>query len=387
MESIESLKKQIEALKDQIEQLKEDKEVANLARRKQADYDETQIRFRTVFENSRLGNKIISSDLKILQVNQALVTMLGYDEKDEIIGTRVLDFAPVEYHAHWKLLQSNLWTAKIPHFTLETCLRRKDGNVFWCQVTSILFEDQDKTLGYTIIEDISAQQKLKQERENFISIASHELKTPLTSLQAAIQLMNRFIENETVITEKLIKLSSNAKQSLLKLSNLVNDLLDSTKISKGKLNLNISSFRISELVENTCSHIRTEGKYKLIYKGDDFLEVRADEQKLDQVLVNLVNNAIKYAPESKEIIIEAEELADVIKVSVIDRGQGIPEEKLTLLFDSYYQAEAAHTSTHGLGLGLFISAEIIKKHNGRIGGESELGKGSTFWFTIPKKGL
>jgi PAS domain S-box-containing protein len=385
MENIEALKKEIQYLKEEIEHLKADRKSLGFDNQQQTAYQQTQVRFRTVFENSRLGNKIITSDLKILQVNSALVAMLGYDRKEDIIGTFIMDYVPEGYQEHWKLLQSKLWHTKMPSFSLETCLRRKDGSTFWCQVTSILFSDQDDTLGYTIIEDISVQHKLKEDRENFISIASHELKTPLTSLQAYLQIMKGIIENETVISDKLIKISLSANQSITKLGALVNDLLDSTKISKGQLNLNVSCFTISKLVENCCTHIRSEGKYTLTYKGDADLTISADEQKLEQVLVNLVNNAVKYAPASKEIVVAVEELADEVKIAVIDQGNGISKDKLPLLFESYYQVKESSINTHGLGLGLYISAEIIRKHGGEIGVNSEIGKGSTFWFTIPKK--
>jgi PAS domain S-box-containing protein len=385
MENIEALKKEIQYLKEEIAHLKADRKSVDFDNQQQAAYQQTQVRFRTVFENSRLGNKIITPDLKILQVNSALVAMLGYARKEDIIGTRIMDYVPEGYQEHWKLLQSKLWHTKMPSFSLETCLRRKDGSTFWCQVTSILFSDEDETLGYTIIEDISVQHKLKEDRENFISIASHELKTPLTSLQAYLQIMKGIIENETVISDKLIKISSSANQSITKLGALVNDLLDSTKISKGQLHLNVSRFTISKLVENCCTHIRTEGKYTLTYKGDADLTISADEQKLEQVLVNLVNNAVKYAPASKEIVVAVEELADKVRIAVIDQGNGISKDKLPLLFESYYQVKESGINTHGLGLGLYISAEIIRKHGGEIGVSSEIGKGSTFWFTIPKK--
>ena len=385
MENIEALKKEIQYLKEEIAHLKADRKSVDFDNQQQAAYQQTQVRFRTVFENSRLGNKIITPDLKILQVNSALVTMLGYDRKEDIIGTLIMDYVPEGYQEHWKLLQNKLWHTKMPSFSLETCLRRKDGSTFWCQVTSILFSDEDETLGYTIIEDISVQHKLKEDRENFISIASHELKTPLTSLQAYLQIMKGIIENETVISDKLIKISSSANQSITKLGALVNDLLDSTKISKGQLKLNVSRFTISKLVENCCTHIRSEGKYTLTYKGDADLTISADEQKLEQVLVNLVNNAVKYAPASKEIVVAVEELADKVRIAVIDQGNGISKDKLPLLFESYYQVKESGINTHGLGLGLYISAEIIRKHGGEIGVNSEIGKGSTFWFTIPKK--
>jgi PAS domain S-box-containing protein len=392
MESTESLNKKLEALtkenghlKKEIQELKSDRNLVRISHEEQADYQESQIRFRTIFETSKLGNKVISSDLKILQVNLAMVTLLGYDEKEVIIGTRILDYAPEEFHAHWKLLQKKLWETNLPSFTLETCLRKKDGSIIWCQVNSILFKDHGETLGYTIIEDITEQHELKNQRENFISIASHELKTPLTSLQAYLQVMHRMIVNDAVITDKLKNLSANSNRSISKLAALVGDLLDSTKISKGQLNLNISTFTISELVNNCCSHIRSEGKYHITYKGDLSLNISADEQKIDQILVNLINNAVKYAPESIEIVVEAQDLEDKIKISVIDFGNGIPKDKIPFLFNSYYQVEQVEKNIQGLGLGLYISAEIIKKHNGEIGVNSEIGKGSTFWFTLPKR--
>jgi PAS domain S-box-containing protein len=391
MENTESLNKKIKALqkendhlKVEIQELKFDQNSVRISHQEQADYQESQIRFRTIFETSKLGNKVISSDLKILQVNAAMVALLGYDEKDDIIGTRILDYAPEEFHQHWKLLQKKLWETNMPSFTLETCLRKRDGSIIWCQVNSILFRDHGETLGYTIIEDISEQHELKKQREDFISIASHELKTPLTSLQGYLQLMDGMIESDTIITDRLKKLSKNAKRSILRLGALVGDLLDSTKISKGQLNLNISNFTISELVDRSCNHVRLIGKYHITYKGDLSLKIRADEQKIDQVLVNFVNNAVKYAPDSKEIVVEVQELHDKVKISVIDFGKGIPNDKIPFLFNSYYQIEKAEKSIQGLGLGLYISAEIIKKHNGEIGVDSEIGKGSTFWFTLPK---
>jgi PAS domain S-box-containing protein len=381
--TISALQEENGHLKQEVQQLKSDRNFVQASHDEQSAYEESQIRFRTIFETSQLGNKIISSDLKILQVNLAMVSMLGYDKKEEIIGTRILDYAPIEFHSHWQLLQNKLWDHKMPSFSLETCLKKKDGSIIWCQVNSILFNDQGETLGYTIIENISLQHELKKQRENFISIASHELKTPLTSLQGSLQMMHRIIDKDTVITDKLKKLSETSKRSILKLSALVGDLLDSTKISKGQLNLNISNFSISELVDKCCSHVRLEGKYHITYKGDLSLKVRADEQKIDQVLVNFVNNAVKYAPESKEIIVEVVEFSDKIKVAVIDYGEGIPEDKIPYIFNSYYQVNNAAHNIQGLGLGLYISAEIIKKHEGEIGVESEIGKGSTFWFTLP----
>lgn len=368
METIATLRKENAALKLENQQLTV------------TDHSE---RFRTIFEYSRLANKIISSDLKILQVNPALVKLLGYDLKEDIIGTHILDYSPSDHHVHWELLQEHLWQRKTPFFCLETSLIKKDGTVIWCQVTSILFPDKIGALGYTIIEDVTEQRQLKLHKEEFISVASHELKTPITSLKANLQLMSRMLKSEELNAERLTQMTRNAEKHVLKLNYLVNDLLSSTKIEQGQLALNKTTVILEELVEDCCSHIRLEGKYHINYRGDPLFTIYADRHKLDQVLVNLVNNAVKYAAESFEIIVEAEHKNGVTKVSVSDKGKGIAPEDLTHLFDRYFKLAKGGNHTSGLGLGLYISAEIIRIHGGEMGVDSELGKGATFWFTIP----
>ncbi len=157
---IESLKSENEVLKQTVYRLTTSKAIHNSV--EHPDNKESHDRFQTVFESSSLGNKIISSDLKILQVNPALVTLLGYSSKQDIIGTRILDYSPLDHHQHWQTLQENLWTHASSSFSLETALIKKDGSVIWCQVNSILFQDEGETLGYTIIEDITNHHRLRQ---------------------------------------------------------------------------------------------------------------------------------------------------------------------------------------------------------------------------------
>jgi PAS domain S-box-containing protein len=340
-------------------------------------------RFRTIFEYSLLANKIIDAELRIIQVNAALVKLLGYEIKEDIIGSRILDYSPEADHAHWRLLQKHLWEKKTAFFSLETSLIKKDGTVIWCLVTSILFPDKTGPLGYTIIENVTEQRLLKLHKEEFISVASHELKTPITSLKANLQLLSRLLKGETLPKEKMIEMASNAEKHVLKLNYLVEDLLSSTKIDQGHLSINKTDFVLAELVEDCCSHIRLEGKYHINYQGDPAFRLFADRHKLDQVLVNLVNNAVKYAAGSYEIIIGAEHRDRVTKVSVSDFGKGIAPENLAHLFDRYFRLSNDNNKTSGLGLGLYISAEIIRLHGGDMGVESEVGKGTTFWFTVP----
>ena len=382
MDSTEALKTQNVKLTAEIERLRE--QALQLAEVTRA-YQESQNRFRAVFEASRLGNKIINANLEILQVNAAMVKLLGFSAKEEIIGTTILDYSPLERHKEWKHLQEQLWRLSAPSFSLETILTRKDGSIIWCQVTSILFQDNDETLGYTIIEDITEQYKLRQQKEEFISVASHELKTPFTTMKATLQLINRMLDKEEGGNEKVKQLVRVAEKSCVKLTYLIADLLSTTRIAQGQLSLNRSSFPVEEMVADACSHIALEGNYHLKYEGDHSINIYADQQKIEQVLVNLVNNAIKYASKSLEIILRVEQLPSAVKITITDHGPGIGPEHLSQLFERYFRVEGNKSQTSGLGLGLYISSEIIRRHGGEMGVDSEINKGSSFWFTLPEQ--
>ncbi len=183
--------------------------------------------------------------------------------------------------------------------------------------------------------------------------------------------------------EALPKLISQANRSMTKTSALIDDLLNASKVNAGQLDLIKTTFTVAEFLRNCCSHVRAEGKYHLKIDGDQLLEIYADEHRIDQIVVNMVNNAVKYAPDSLEIILRIEKADGMAKISVIDKGPGIKPENLENLFDRYYRSDYSGAKFSGLGLGLYISAEIIKKHGGKIGVQSELGMGSTFWFTLP----
>ncbi|MCJ8212069.1 PAS domain-containing sensor histidine kinase [Mucilaginibacter sp. RS28] len=382
MDDIQSLQHTIQQLRSEIVNLKSEEHRAAILSTDQR-YQESQVRFRTVFESSRLGNKIIAPDLKILEVNQAMVTLLGFETKEDLIGAVILDFAPEECHSDWHFLQEKLWQKLSPSFSFETCLQKKDGSRVWCQITSILFPDNGQTLGYTIIEDITERYNLREQREEFISIASHELKTPITSLQATIQIIHKMVTEGNIITDSLKKFAGNAQRYTKKINHLVEDLLNMTKIEQGQLDLNKNIFALSELVDGCCDHINAGGRHGLSYTGDHSLKVTADQNKIEQVLVNFVNNAAKYAPESYEIVIDVKRKGNSTKVSVIDKGRGIPPGSVGKLFERYYRVDENNEQVAGLGLGLYVSSEIIKRHDGKIGVESEPGIGSTFWFTLP----
>ena len=261
--------------------------------------------------------------------------------------------------------------------------KRADGVYRWhlIRLRSIKNKENNAQLWVGTATDIDDLKMLQQQKDDFINIASHELKTPITSLKASLQLLDKIKDDPS--SKMWPVLIGMANKSLDKVTILVNDLLDSSKVSDGQLHLNRKLFTISKAIDECCQYILIEDMYTIKTMGDITLQVCADAERINQVVINFVNNAIKYAPKSKEIKIHIEKTNDMVKVSVTDKGPGISADKLAYLFDRYYRVDSNGFQYSGLGIGLYICAEIIKKHNGQIGVYSELGKGSTFWFSLP----
>jgi two-component system CheB/CheR fusion protein len=233
-----------------------------------------------------------------------------------------------------------------------------------------------------LIDDATLE--LLNKKDEFISIASHELKTPVTSLKAILQI----IERATLKKEEMKSLHGfvqKANKQVDKLTELIKDLLDVTKIQAGKLELKKTDFNLGELLDECKDELQTgSAKHQLILEGNSNIKIKADRNRLEQVVINLISNAIKYSPNGNKVIIKAEKTTEGVKIAITDFGIGIPGEKISLLFDRFYRVDDVSQRYAGLGLGLFISAEIIKQHHGHIYVDSEVGKGSTFWFVIPK---
>jgi signal transduction histidine kinase len=258
-----------------------------------------------------------------------------------------------------------------------------DGSGY--KAMSILMKMEIGPEHWELVLDITEYKKLQQQKDDFISIASHELKTPITSLKAssAITCQN---ERKSKWTDLFPRLIDQSTRSMGKITELVEDLLNVSKMNEGQIMLKKHWFNVSEMLNKCCNHVREEGKYEFITQGDDTLEIFADEHRIDQVIVNFVNNAVKYALNSTKIYLDTEKIGDNIKLSVRDNGPGIHADQIPHLFDRYFRADPSGMQVSGLGLGLYISADIIKRHGGEIGVDSELGKGSTFWITLPING-
>ncbi|PWG82226.1 ATP-binding response regulator [Pararcticibacter amylolyticus] len=233
--------------------------------------------------------------------------------------------------------------------------------------------------------DIEEQKQAEKRKDEFLSIASHELKTPLTSIKAYMQLLERSFEDNAARTGETGKYLERTQLQIEKLHSLIADLLDVSKIESGKLKFNKKLFEFEPLLENSIDIIRQTNKdISIIRKGSANVQVYGDEIRLEQVLLNYLTNAIKYSPDSTEVHIESHITQDHhLFVHVRDFGVGISGDKKANVFKKFYRVEETSHRFQGLGIGLYICSEIIKRHNGTYGVESTPGEGSVFYFSIP----
>lgn len=219
-------------------------------------------------------------------------------------------------------------------------------------------------------------------REDFISIASHELKTPITSMKVYAEIVKENIEKSGNKHESEILTRLN--EQIDRLTVLINTLLDTTRVSQGQLKLMPELLDINKILAEKIDEIKSTGRHKFELETEQLPMVYADPERIGQVITNLLSNAVKYSPFETTIIVRSWVENDNIKVSVQDKGFGISEEEQPKIFDKFYRVRTDNLDTFpGMGLGLYISSQIIKRHHGTIAVKSKLGEGSIFSFTLP----
>ncbi len=289
---------------------------------------------------------------------------------------------PSSFNEFKKLWSHSIKTGE--DFKMELLLKRKSDNMYRWHISSatpVRNYDGSITSWIGISIDIHDQKTKEETKDEFISIASHELKTPLTTAKAYIQLLQM---NLAKAKNKDLVLAQKACVAIDRLNELIGELLDVSKIQNGNLTLNETTFNFDNLISDAIEAVQFSApSYKIIHTGVTDTKVKGDKERLQQVVVNLLNNAVKYSPKSKKVFVNVSVDKHEVKVSIKDNGIGIKKENLRKVFDRYYREEERAVHFQGLGIGLFISHEIIECHNGKIWAESELGKGSTFYFTIP----
>jgi PAS domain S-box-containing protein len=242
-----------------------------------------------------------------------------------------------------------------------------------------LFEDLKKVNEEN--ERLLAQARAEDhKKDEFISMASHELKTPLTSIKGYIQLLEEQLKDRNDPSYTYVVKTGN---SINRLQRLIEDLLDVSKIQSGRLQFTTTDFQLEDAIAESVEEIRhTSSAHNIIIKHVSNCRIHGDKNRIIQVLVNLLSNAIKYSPGANEIHIQMSRAGGEVTVGVSDFGIGIPPEHHRKIFQRFHRVPNNFDFT-GLGIGLFICSEIIRRHDGIIWVESEVGKGSTFYFSLP----
>lgn len=328
---------------------------------------------------------IVSKTLEsvVTSWNASAERMFGYTA-EEMIGQTIYKIIPADRQDEEPLILARLKTGeRVDHF--ETKRQKKDGRLLDVSLTiSPLKDVQGNIIGLSkIARDITEKKQEEQRKNDFIGMVSHELKTPLTSLAAIIQLAHGKLKNSD--DNFLSAAMDNANRQVKKMTNMITGFLSVSRLEAGHLLLEKRPFDLGLLIREVLSDtILTVNSHNFNVEECDHIIVDADPDKISLVLSNLISNAVKYSPKGRRVEVRCGVDGKMVVISVKDEGMGIKPQDIGQIFDRYYRVATNHTRhISGFGVGLYLSAEIIKQHNGTIWVESESGEGSTFYFSLP----
>jgi PAS domain S-box-containing protein len=342
----------------------------------------TEERLRLFAESDIIGVIFCNVYGDIFYANDAYLQMLGYGRAEfNEKGMRWTDVTPPEWRLRDRREIEDAQHGEGPRL-YEKQYIRKDGSRIDVLVGYLLMgERREQAVAFVL--DITERKKLERQKDEFIGVVSHELRTPLTSVKVFAQILHkRFTKaGDHQNADLLAKMDT----QIDKLTKVIGDLIDVTKMEAGKLELHETEFDLASLTDEIIEEIqRTTARHAIAREGSLEKRVRADRDRIGQVLTNLLSNAIKYSPCADTIVVRISSDGEQAIVQVQDFGVGIPREKQEQIFQRFYRVGGKNLETiSGLGLGLYISAEMVRRHGGDIWFESEPGHGATFSFKIP----
>ena len=390
-----SSEQQMKTLDEENRRLRTEQVLAQAQQALSDEREQQQARFRTIFDNSPFGQKIITSDLIIQQANRAVAEMLGCASVAEVVGHEIMEFAHPDHRADWRYLQQRLWSHQLPSFTLETQLVRTDGSAFWCQVTSIRFPDGGEELGYTQLEDISDRKALElslkrlyDAQETILHLVTHDLKAPIGHIQLLTDLLERQVQAATFATDNVedsAQYLALIRQACANANKLLQDVLLIGSLDAAKLKLQPAD--LGALLKRRVAHHQLAAREKGLVLALEVptLAVRANlnADAFGRVVDNLVSNALKFTPAGGRITVAVQETDYGVLLTVRDTGIGIPEALQADLFEKF--SASARPGVGGeapTGLGLFITRQIVQQHRGKLWVESQEGAGTCFFVEL-----
>ncbi|MFD0939690.1 PAS domain-containing sensor histidine kinase [Pedobacter boryungensis] len=341
-------------------------------------------RLEIALEAGRFGSYELDIKTNKIRFSDQFNKNYGLLPKKKLTYAELLDFIEPDFKENVvKAINNAILEGTI--YQAEYQIRWSDDSIHWIKESGKAQYDE-KGIPLTFIGvsfDITETKQLQQQKDDFIGIASHELKTPVTSIKAYAQVLERILLKKGDVMEA--GLMKKMDLQLNRLTNLIGDLLDVTKVNSGKLQYNLTHFDFNEMVRSEVEELqRATEKHQIIENLEEVGLVYADRERISQVVTNLLTNAIKYSPNSEKIVVHTMIENDNVVLCVEDFGIGIAETNLNKVFEQFYRVSGSMQHTFpGLGLGLYISSEIIKREGGKIWVSSKEGEGSKFWFSIP----
>lgn len=320
-----------------------------------------------------------TKDGQLDYVNQRTIDFHGCS-LEEIIGDKWQNSIHPDDLPHCiKIWEHSLKTGNIHQ--VEMRIKNFEGKYIWYLARAIpYYVDGEIIKWFGTSTDIDLQKKNEQLKDEFISIASHELKTPLTTVKGYLQLLQKIQSGnskEHIFIKKCL-------DNLFKLETLVKDLLDTSKINSNKITFNFTAFQYHELIKELLESLQaTHINHQFIIQNLPEVMLTADVLRIEQVLNNFISNGIKYSPTDNRILIDVQIRDNEVITCIQDYGIGIAKENHEKLFDKFYRVDHSSLKYQGMGLGLYISSEIIRKHQGKLWIDSDLNKGTKIYFSLP----
>jgi len=336
-------------------------------------------------EGAKIGSWYIEPETKALKYNTILAEIFGYEGAAPMTYDQAIGQVSEEHRTRIVGEIEDAIASERNYDITYSQRRFNDNQKIWLRSIGKLASDEsgNNNVFTGVVMDITEQKQDDIRKNDFIGMVSHELKTPLTSLFAIVQLVNMKLlsSTDTILSGAMKK----AEIQVKRMTNLIDGFLNVSRLESGKLLITKGRFDLDELVVESIGENQLLSTKHLVKLGHcDQAVVNADRGKISTVISNLLSNAIKYSPSGSEIQVHCELKGDEAVVSVKDMGIGIAEKDLLQVFERYYRVERNHAMLiSGFGIGLYLSSEIISGHHGRIWAESKLGQGSTFYFALP----
>jgi PAS domain S-box-containing protein len=343
---------------------------------------------RMAVDAAGLGTYYINVIDRIFYPSPKLKEFFGFAPDEEVPYEAAIN----QIHPDYRQAAVNLVEAAITKgvkFDMEyPIIGHNDGKIRWVRGIGTVQQDEKGINRYFtgVLHEITEQKQDEIRKNDFIGMVSHELKTPLTSLTAIIQVANAKLKNSTDVF--LAGAMETANVQVKRMSNMINGFLNISRLESAKLLIDKHEFSLDKLIEDIVNETAlTVSSHVIKFQPCNRLMINADQDKIGSVITNLISNAVKYSPKGKVITVKCEIIGDKAQVSVRDEGMGLKPQDKDKVFDRYFRVQSNHTQhISGFGIGLYLSAEIIHRHDGEIWVESESGVGSTFYFNLPVKG-